>query len=89
MKQKLFYFAIFLTVLAIPQSVKAYVVFSYTYQGQTLDYKIVNGEAQVTYQNNGSPAYTNLSGALVISNSPLITLGSSLYSAKSHWSANS
>ena len=77
MKQKLFYFAIFLTVLAIPQSVKAYVVFSYTYQGQTLYYKIVNGEAQVTYQNNGSPTYTNLSGALVIPDT--VTYNSATY----------
>ena len=81
MKQKLFYFAIFLTVLAIPQSVKAYDVFSYTYQGQTLYYNIVNGEAQVTYQNNGSPAYTNLSGALVIPDT--VTYNGTTYSVTS------
>ena len=80
MKQKLFYFAIFLTVLAIPQSVKAY-DFSYTYQGQTLYYNIVNGEAQVTYQNNGSPAYTYLSGSLVIPDT--VTYNSATYSVTS------
>ena len=56
--------------LVIPQNVRAY-DFSYTYQGQTLYYRIVNGEARVTYQNyyssnDNSPRYSNLSGTLVI-----------------------
>ena len=34
--------------------------------GQTLYYNIVAGNAQVTYQNGGSPWYTNLTGDLVI-----------------------
>ena len=81
MKKILSVFAILMMSMAIPQSVKAYVVFSYTYQGQTLYYKIVNGEAQVTYQNNGSPAYTNLSGALVIPDT--VTYNGTTYSVTS------
>ena len=63
-------FFIFIMALVIPQNVRAY-DFSYTYQGQTLYYRIVNGEARVTYQNyyssnDNSPRYSNLSGTLVI-----------------------
>ena len=80
LKMKLKLFAIMMMALAIPQCVKAY-DFSYTYQGQTLYYNIVNGEAQVTYQNNGSPAYTNLSGALVIPDT--VTYNGTTYSVTS------
>ena len=80
MKKILSVFAILMMSMAIPQSVKAY-DFSYTYQGQTLYYNIVNGEAQVTYQNNGSPAYTNLSGALVIPDT--VTYNGTTYSVSS------
>lgn len=63
-------FFILIMALVIPQNVRAYDFydFSYTYQGQTLYYKIVNGEAQVTYQNysDSYPRYSNLSGTLVI-----------------------
>ena len=60
-------FFIFIIALVIPQNVRA-ADFSYTYQGQTLYYKIVNGEARVTYQNysDSYPRYSNLSGTLVI-----------------------
>lgn len=67
MRKRITLFATLMMVLAIPQSVKAY-QFSYTYQGKTLYYNIVNGAAQVTYQNITYPHYTNLSGALVIPN---------------------
>lgn len=49
--------------MAIPQSVKAY-DFSYTYNGQTQYYNIVDGNAQVTYEENpvwwGTAAYPSL-----------------------------
>ena len=44
-------------LIAIWQSAYAY-DFSYTYQGKTLYYNIVNGEAQVTRQNTSSPYYS-------------------------------
>lgn len=68
MKHKLTFFAVMMIALAIPQSVKAQ-TFSYTYQGQTLYYNIVDGNAQVTYQNSSDPRYFNLTGDLVIPDS--------------------
>ena len=67
MRKRIALFATMMMALAIPHGVKAY-QFSYTYQGNTLYYNIVNGAAQVTYQNITYPHYTNLSGALVIPN---------------------
>ena len=51
MKHKLTFFAVVLTALAIPQSVKAYDFSSVAPSGQTLYYNIVDGNAQVTYSN--------------------------------------
>lgn len=80
MKHKLSFFVIFMMTLAIPQSMKAY-DFSYTYQGQTLYYNIVDDNVQVTYQYSGFPRYTNLSGALVIPGS--VTYQGTSYSVTS------
>ncbi|MCR5822518.1 MAG: leucine-rich repeat domain-containing protein [Bacteroidales bacterium] len=70
MKNKLILFAILIMALAIPQSVKAY-DFSYTYQGKTLYFNIVDGNAQVTYEqypdeNNDYESYSSLAGGLEI-----------------------
>lgn len=80
MKQKLFLLAIIMMIMEIPQSVMAY-DFSYTYQGKTLYYNIINGNAEVTYRNSSSPRYTNLSGNLVIPNN--VTYGGNTYSVTS------
>ena len=84
MKKILSVFAILMMALAIPQSVKAY-DFSYTYQGQTLYYNIVDGNAQVKYQTfnyfSGGSAYLNLSGTLVIPSS--VTNNGTTYSVTS------
>ena len=40
--------------------------FSYTYQGQTLYYNIVGGNAEVTYYQYEDSSYTNLTGSLTI-----------------------
>ncbi len=66
--------------LAIPQSVKAY-DFSYTYQGQTLYYNIVDGNAQVTNQISYSPRYYNLTGSLSIPDS--VTYNGNTYAVTS------
>ena len=57
--------------------------FSYTYQGQTLYYYIVDGNAQVTYQTyqDYSPSYTNLTGSLTIPSS--VTYNGTTYSVTS------
>ena len=55
--------------------------FSYTYQGQTLYYTIVNGNAEVTYQNTSSPRYTNLTGTLTIPSS--VTYNGTTYAVTS------
>ena len=77
-------FFILIMALVIPQNVRAY-DFSYTYQGQTLYYRIVNGEAWVTYQNynsnDNSPRYSNLSGTLVIPSN--VTYSGTSYSVTS------
>ncbi|MCR5821967.1 MAG: leucine-rich repeat domain-containing protein, partial [Bacteroidales bacterium] len=80
MKHKLTFFAVLMMALAIPQSVKAY-DFEYTYQGQTLYYNIVDGNAQVTYQNNYPPSYSNLTGDLVIPDS--VTYNGNTYAVTS------
>lgn len=69
MKYKVFFLSVLFASLAIPNSAKAY-DFSYTYQGKTLFYNIVNGEAQVTYQRSLAPTYNNphLSGTVEIPN---------------------
>ena len=66
MKQKVFISAILLMALAIPQSVKAYSFSAVAPSGQTLYYNIVNGNAQVTYQNSSYPRYSSLSGSLTV-----------------------
>ena len=55
--------------------------FSYTYQGQTLYYNIVDGNAQVTYKNSYYPRYTNLTGSLTIPSS--VTYNGTTYSVTS------
>lgn len=69
MKYKVFFLSVLFASLAIPNSAKAY-DFSYTYQGKTLFYNIVNGEAQVTFQRSLAPTYNNphLSGTVEIPN---------------------
>lgn len=49
--------------------------------GQTLYYNIVNGNAQVAYQNSSSPRYSNLTGALEIP--PTVTYNGNTYSVTS------
>ena len=59
-------FFILIMALVIPQNVRAY-DFSYTYQGKTFYFNIVNGEAQVTSQNNDFPYYSSYpTGDIVI-----------------------
>ncbi len=68
-------------VLVITKSANAY-DFSYTYQGQTLYYNIVNGNAEVTKQNRSTPTYnTYPTGNLVIPSS--VTNGDSTYNVTS------
>ena len=81
---KKIYFFLTALVVIIAQS-WAY-DFSYTYQGQTLYYNIVDGNAQVTYQNtpsysNNYTPYTNLTGSLTIPSS--VTYNGSTYSVTS------
>ena len=59
-------FTILATLLAIPTEASAYDFSAVAPSGQTLYYNIVYGNAQVTYENGGSPRYTNLTGDLVI-----------------------
>lgn len=61
MKKTIAIFAVMLTVLAVPQVAKAY-DFSYTYQGSTLHYNIVDGAARVV-------SYDVVASALVIPDS--------------------
>lgn len=64
------FLSVVFAALVLPQVAYAY-VFSYTYQGQTLYYKIADGrtDAWVVRQNYSSPSYTNLTGDLVIPDS--------------------
>ena len=82
MKYKVFLLAVLFAALAIPNSAKAY-DFSYTYQGKTLFYNIVNGEAQVTYQRSLAPTYNNphLSGTVEIPN--VVTYNGNTYTVTS------
>ena len=81
MKHKLSFFAILLMALALPQSV-AYAFSAVAPSGQTLYYKIVNGQARVTYPGISTWAgYTQPTGALVIPSS--VTYGGTTYSVTS------
>ena len=82
MKYKVFLLSVLFAALAIPNSAKAY-DFSYTYQGKTLFYNIVNGEAQVTYQRSLAPTYNNphLSGTVEIPN--VVTYNGNTYTVTS------
>ena len=73
MKKLLF---IFIALIALSAQSWAY-DFSYTYQGQTLYYSIVGGNAEVTYQDS----YTNLTGSLTIPSS--VTYNGTTYSVTS------
>lgn len=68
MKKQLFLLA---AILAMASSTPAwaYDFSAVAPSGQTLYYNIVNGSAQVTYQNSSSPSYSNLTGALTIPSS--------------------
>ena len=58
---------LFLTIMALcATSAWAYDFSAVAPSGQTLYYNIVAGNARVTYENGGSPWYTNLTGDLVI-----------------------
>ena len=82
MKYKVFFLSVLFASLAIPNSAKAY-DFSYTYQGKTLFYNIVNGEAQVTFQRSLAPTYNNphLSGTVEIPN--VVTYNGNTYTVTS------
>ncbi|MCR4812412.1 MAG: leucine-rich repeat protein [Bacteroidales bacterium] len=77
MKKLLF---LFFALVALSAQSWAY-DFSYTYQGQTLYYNIVDGNAQVTYQIDSYPRYTNLTGSLTIPSS--VTYNGTTYSVTS------
>ncbi|MCR4660125.1 MAG: leucine-rich repeat protein [Bacteroidales bacterium] len=95
MKCKLTFFAVIMMVMALPKVASAY-DFSYTYQGQTLYYDTVDGNAQVTYENSDiysiRVAYSNLTGNLVIPST--VTYGDNTYAVTSigndaFWNCNS
>jgi len=70
MKKKLF--LLIAVLLAVGQNAFAYDFSAVAPSGQTLYYNLIDGEAQVTYQQSGSwdiPGYSNLSGSLVIPDS--------------------
>ena len=62
-------------------SAMAYDFSSVAPSGQTLYYNIVDGKAEVTYQNTASPGYTNLTGSLTIPSS--VTYNGTTYSVTS------
>ena len=74
MKQKLTFFAVLMMAMAMPKVAWSY-DFSYTYQGKTLYYNIVNNEACIVYPGTmwigGYTGYTSLSGDIVIPDSVL------------------
>ena len=82
MKTKILHSFLLLMALALPQIAFAY-DFSYTYQGNTLYYNIVNGNAEVTSQNNQFyTTYTTYpTGSLVIPDS--VTHGGTTYAVTS------
>lgn len=53
-------------MMAYLSNLWAYEFSSSISSGQTLYFNIVDGNAQVTFQNNSNPRYTSLSGAIVI-----------------------
>ena len=69
MKHKLFFFAVLMMVLALPQSVKAYDFSAVAPTGQTLYYNIVGGNAQVTYRDYYHGYLTNPTENLTIPSS--------------------
>lgn len=79
MKKKLF--LLIAAFMAMGQSAFAYDFSAVAPSGQTLYYIIVNGAAQVTYQNSSSPRYSNLTGALTIPSS--VTYNGTTYSVTS------
>ena len=80
MKKQLFLLA---AILAMASSTPAwaYDFSAVAPSGQTLYYNIVNGSAQVTYQNSSSPSYSNLTGALTIPSS--VTYNGTTYTVTS------
>lgn len=82
MKHKVFFFSVLMVAMAMSQSVKAYDFSAVAPTGQTLYYNIVDGNAQVTSQNNFNPYYyTHPTGALEIPDS--VTDGSTSYTVTS------
>ncbi len=67
MKQRLFLIAALMVAMTVPHTSLAYDFSAVAPSGQTLYYNIVDGNAQVTYQNNGYPFYNSYpTGDLVI-----------------------
>lgn len=82
MKKKVLFAAVMLMVMALVTKAWAY-DFSYTYQGQTLYYNIVDGTAEVTFQQQDyiNGFYDNLSGAVAIPAS--VSFGGTTYAVTS------
>lgn len=82
MRKKALLFVAVMAAFLSPCHVWAY-DFSYTYQGQTLYYNIVDGTAEVTYQQEDyyNGYYANLSGAVTIPSS--VTFGNATYTVTS------
>ncbi len=74
-------FFILACLIAMCQQTYAYDFCDYNPSGKWLYYNIVGGEAQVTYQRDFSPRYSNLSGTVVIPSS--VTYGGTTYSVTS------
>lgn len=82
MKHTLSILAVLLMAMALPQSVLAYDFSAVAPTGQTLYYNIVNGEAQVTYQ-NGYPDYYSSYPAGALTLPATVTNGGTTYSVTS------